>query len=391
MFKKTLDSKEMKLLKSNALKVIILEIICILFAIVPILFGIKCNEYLISVFLIMLFIISLFLLGFERDRLIKSRKTIIAVILITISLLFITYSIGFLTGFVRSPYNRKIFGIILNILPTVLLVISSELLRYQFCKKGNTIGFILSVIVFVLIDIIFNLNYYNSLDKRGVLEFICVVVLPSISKNVVMSIFSKKYGYKITIIYTLIMSIYEYIAPIMPNYDSYLKSIISIVLPIINMQFINYYLAKREKKDVRNKNYGSKIFVTLCVLFLIFLTGIYSNLFRYWVATIASGSMSPTIEVGDIVVVDKWYADNPQELEIGDILVFKVLNTLYTHRIINITEKNNNYYIRTKGDYKDNAEDTWIVTKSDIVGKVIYRIKYLGLPSIWLHNLIKGE
>jgi hypothetical protein len=67
------------------------------------------------------------------------------------------------------------------------------------------------------------------------------------------------------------------------------------------------------------------------------------------------------------------------------------LNTHYTHRIINITEKNNNYYIKTKGDYKDNAEDAWIVTKSDIVGKVVYKIKYLGLPSVWLHNLIKGD
>lgn len=378
-------------MKNNTLKVLILEIICILFTIPTILFGIKYNEYVISIFLVLIFIVSFLLLGFENDRLIKSKKTVIVVSLISLSLLFITYSIGFLTGFVLSPYNRTLFGIILNILSIVLFVISSELLRYQFCKKGNLLETILSVIVFVLLDIIFNLNYYNVLNKEIILEFVCVVVLPSISKNIVMSIFSKKYGYKITIIYTLIMSVYEYVVPIMPNYDNYLKSIILIILPVINMQFINYYLTKKEKNDVRNKNYGSKIFVTLCVLFLIFLIGIYSNLFRYWVATIASGSMSPTIEVGDIVVVDKWYAQNPQELKEGDIIVFKILNTLYTHRIINIYEKNNNYYIKTKGDYKDNAEDSWIVTKSDIVGKVIYKIKYLGQPSIWLHNLIKGD
>ena len=97
------------------------------------------------------------------------------------------------------------------------------------------------------------------------------------------------------------------------------------------------------------------------------------------------------INVGDIVVVDKYYAENPSELVVGDILVFKVRNTLYTHRIISIVVKNNNYYIRTKGDYKDNAEDSWIVLRGDIVGKVKFRIRYLGLPSVWLHNLIKGD
>ena len=160
---------------------------------------------------------------------------------------------------------------------------------------------------------------------------------------------------------------------------------------MIILQFIKFYLRKREKRDIRDKGIGSKIFVALCVLFLIIVIGIYSNLFRYWVATIASGSMSPTIDVGDIVVIDKWYQDNPGGLRNGDILVFKIKNTLYTHRIINITEKNNNYYIRTKGDYKDNAEDSWVVLRGDIIGKVNFKIKYLGLPSVWLHNLLKGD
>ena len=162
-------------------------------------------------------------------------------------------------------------------------------------------------------------------------------------------------------------------------------------MPILNMQFIDAYLKRKKKEDVRNKNIGPKIFVVISIIFLLFLIAVYSNLFRYWVATIASGSMSPTIEIGDIVVVDKYYCDNPKELAVGDIIVFKIKDTLYTHRIIKSIEKNGKYYFRTKGDYKDNAEDTWIVLKEDIVGKVKFKIKYLGYPSIWLHNLVGGE
>ena len=378
-------------MKSNIIKIVLLEILCIIFAIPSIFFGVRYDEYIIPLFLIIVFAISVFLFGFKKDKLVRSNKTVIVVAVVTLSILFITYAIGFLTGFVKSPYNHGIVGIIMNTGSIILLVGSMELLRYQFTTKGNLTTMILSVIAFVMIDMTYNLNFYNFYDNFVLLEFACVVILPSISKNIVMSILSKNYGYKVTISYTLIMATYEYIAPITPNYDDYLRSIVSIVMPIINMQFVNFYLRKRVKEDVRKKNTGSKIFIGLCVLFLIFLIGIYSNLFRYWVATIASGSMSPTIEVGDIVVVDKWYAENPSELKVGDVLVFKVRNTLYTHRIISIVVKNNNYYIRTKGDYKDNAEDSWIVLKGDIVGKVAFKIKYLGLPSVWLHNLVKGD
>ena len=378
-------------MKSNVLKICILEIICILFTIPSVFFGVRYNEYLIPGFLILIFAISIYLLGFKKDKLLKTNKTVIVVGVVTLSILFITYAIGFLTGFVRSPYNRGIMGILLNTGSILLLVTSSELLRYQFCTKGNKLNFVLAVITFIMVDIAYNLNFYNFVDNFVLLEFICVVVLPSVSKNIVMTIFAKNYGYKVPLTYSLIMARYEYIVAITPNYDSYLRSIVSIVIPIINMLFVNFYLKKAKREDTRNKNIGSKIFITLCVLFLVFLIGIYSNLFRYWVATIASGSMSPTIEVGDIVVVDKYYAENPQDLVVGDVLVFKVKNTLYTHRIISIVVRNNNYYIRTKGDYKDNAEDSWVVLRGDIVGKVVFKIKYLGLPSVWLHNLVKGN
>lgn len=378
-------------MKSNVIKISILEILCILFAIPSIFFGVRYNEYLIPGFMLLLFAVSIYLLGFKKDKLVNSKKTVIVVSVVTISILFTTYAIGFLTGFVKSPYNRGIMGILLNTGSILLLVLGSELFRYQYSTKGNKFNFVLGIIALIMIDVVYNINFYNFVDNFVLLEFICVVVLPSISKNIVLSLLAKRYGYKVTIAYSAIMAVYEYVVPITPSYDSYLRSIISIIIPIINMLFVNFYLREAKKEDTRNKNIGSRIFVILCVIFLVFIIGIYSNLFRYWVATIASGSMSPTIEVGDIVVVDKYYAENPQELVVGDVIVFKVKNTLYTHRIISIVVKNNNYYIRTKGDYKDNAEDSWVVLRGDIIGKVNFKIKYLGLPSVWLHNLLKGD
>ncbi len=379
-------------MKGNAKKILILEILFILFASVIIFTGTKLNIYLLSLILFTLFGASVYFVSFKKISFSSQKKAIISVALITISIIIITYAIGFICGYVRSPYSKNIITMFLNVFPAISVIIPAELFRYQCCRDNNKYNIILSVIALIFADILFSMSFYTFDNNFVLLQFVCVVILPSISKNVVLSIFSNKYGYWVSLIYPLIVGTYEYIVPIMPAYDEYLTSIISIVMPIINLQFIKFYLRKREKKDIREKGTGSKIFVALCVLFLLFVIGIYSNLFRYWVATIASGSMSPTIDVGDIVVIDKWYAENPGGLKKGDILVFKIRNTLYTHRIINITEKNNNYYIRTKGDYKDNAEDSWVVVKTDIIGKVNFKIKYLGLPSVWLHRLLaKGE
>lgn len=378
-------------MKGNALRILILEIVCILFSIICIIFTTKLSEYIISAFLATIFGVSIFLLGFKKDRYFNQRKKLLVIGFIILAILFLTYVIGFLSGFASSSYDRSVVGIISNVFPIILLIVFSELLRFQFCYNKDKFNIILSIIVFVLIDIIYSLNFYDISNNFVLLEFICVIILPSISKNIVMGMLSKNYGYSITLIYCLIMGVYEYIVPIVPNYGEYISSIVSILIPIFNMQLINFYLRKRVKEDIRDKKTGSKIFIILCVIFSILLIGIYSNLFRYWVATIASGSMSPTIEVGDIVVVDKWYSENPDALKVGDVLVFRVKDTLYTHRIINIIEKNGVHYIKTKGDYKDNAEDNWVVLKNDIVGKVSFKIKYLGLPSVWLHNLLSKE
>ena len=184
-------------MKSNVIKISILEILCILFAIPSIFFGVRYNEYLIHGFMLLLFAVSIYLLGFKKDKLVNSKKTVIVVSVVTISILFTTYAIGFLTGFVKSPYNRGIMGIILNTGSILLLVLGSELFRYQYSTKGNKFNFVLGIIALIMIDVVYSINFYNFVDNFVLLEFICVVVLPSISKNIVLSLLAKRYGYKV--------------------------------------------------------------------------------------------------------------------------------------------------------------------------------------------------
>ena len=95
----------------------------------------------------------------------------------------------------------------------------------------------------------------------------------------------------------------------------------------------------------------------------------YANMFGYTFFEVATGSMSPTIEIGDVVIAE--LTDN---VKVNDIVIFKQDDNYITHRITKI----DNEFITTKGD-ANNSEDKEIY-KNQILGKVIFTIPKV---SIW--------
>lgn len=87
----------------------------------------------------------------------------------------------------------------------------------------------------------------------------------------------------------------------------------------------------------------------------------YVNMFGYSIFSTETGSMSPTMEKGDIVIVK--IGEQVQE---KDIITYKKNNAFITHRIIKIDGDS----IIAKGD-NNNIQDEEI-TKASIVGKVVF-------------------
>ena len=94
-----------------------------------------------------------------------------------------------------------------------------------------------------------------------------------------------------------------------------------------------------------------------------------------WVA-IASGSMSPALKVGDLVIVQ---GVPPTNIQVGDIIVFDPPQGSRTiHRVTKIqTLPNGTIQFKTKGDANPNEDLHWI-PEQNVHGRVLYRIPYLG-------------
>lgn len=89
----------------------------------------------------------------------------------------------------------------------------------------------------------------------------------------------------------------------------------------------------------------------------------------YAVLEVVSGSMQPTINIGDLIIIDI----NDKNYNKNDIVTFyDEANNFVTHRIISLNENT----MVTKGDY--NKSDDGETSLDKVVGKYVFRIKGLG-------------
>jgi len=93
------------------------------------------------------------------------------------------------------------------------------------------------------------------------------------------------------------------------------------------------------------------------------------------VLTVVSGSMEPSIKTGSVVLVKP-----VSDYKIGDVITFEQISRTkapITHRIYDIKITGSQPVYITKGD-ANNAPDEKERKKSEIIGKVIFDIPYLG-------------
>jgi len=120
------------------------------------------------------------------------------------------------------------------------------------------------------------------------------------------------------------------------------------------------------------KKIGFSLFllISLSYLFIIISPKIFKNFYPFGIKTaiVLTGSMEPTLEVNDFVIIKK-----PREIKVNNIIAYKHNgNGEVLHRVIRIQDDE----IITKGD-ANNAEDQAINIR-EVTGVYVGKIKYLG-------------
>ena len=345
------------------------------------------SNYMMIIYLIIVILLFKLFFGFEKDRHRYLKDIIMEFVIFLLTFFVLYYLLGIIIGFARTGNYYTLYGIEKFIFPTICYIILRELLRYGIiCKaQGNRLLIIITIILFILLDISNTIYLNNFSTSYKVLVFIGLSLLPAISNNIVFSYFTLKMGYKPIIFYALIMGLYQYLLPIIPNPDEYLSSVINFLLPIILCYKLYLFYKKDMDEEVMRDYHRKRFFPLLIPLFIVIILVYFSSgYFRYWAIAVATGSMHPVINKGDVVIIEK--IDNYNKLKKGDVIAFRYNNVMIVHRIVNIVEDRNDMYFYTKGDANE-EDDNFAIKKNMIVGVVNTRIPFVGVPTVWLNEL----
>ena len=378
-------------MKKGFNKILILEIILLIFLLFNSFVFKIANMYVISGIMLPFLILMIVLNGFEKDNYRYKKDVLLNIIIFLLMYYFITYFLGLFSGFVKSSYSLSFINIIKNTFPVIALILISELMRYVLFNKTkrNLPCLIIGCLLFVMVDVNTMVHIYDVKTALGITKMICLVVFPSITKNIFLTYLTMKVGYKNGIIYRLITEISTYLLPIFPDFGEYINVLLKTVLPIAIMARLNNmfnYYSVRKIKDSRYNNRKLVLYsvITFALLTIVLLT---SGLFTYQALTIGSGSMSPAIEKGDVIVLKSMKNEEARKIKKGDVLVYNHDNKIIVHRVIKKSNNGETISFKTKGDY-NNAKDSWTVKQEDVIGIVKFRIRWIGMPTVALNELL---
>ena len=376
-------------MKRGLKKLLIFEIITMILIFLNSFVSSILGKYADVILLVILLIAFYFFFGFERDRHHLWKNISLEIIIFLLIFFILYYLMGIIVSFTKTNNYYSIYGFLLVLLPMILSIVLREIFRYMLLSKtaNNKVLLMLTIIVFVLIDLVGKYSFSMNSEKFTIFVFIAVRLLPSISKNVLCSYIAINVGYRPSILYLLITELYGYLIPIVPNPNQYFYAVIWLIIPFILMYRLYLYLKKEKHDFVIERKYNKKkiyrlFFPLTIVIFMVYLV---SGYFHYHAIVVASGSMIKEINKGDVVIIEKIDGDIDL-LDINDVIAYRLEGRIIVHRLVKRITINGEPYFYTKGD-ANNSVDNYKITKDMIIGKLKYKIPYIGYPTVWINNL----
>lgn len=363
-----------------------------IFVIIPNRSGMNLyNELINPLMWIVICVVAIFLgkdSGLRVRSGVNKTQSLLIVLIIYIILYFLS---GLIFGFERTPYSKDILSVLLNLWSFGSIIILQEYVRLQLVKNENKKMY--NLVLTTLVFFVLNLNYSNFLDNftdfKTIFIYASSVLLPAIAESAVLTYLIYTSGVKASIIYRLFVTIPPFLIPIVPSLDWFVTAVVGVVLPLAVYIYINYVNVVKNERLSRGerKRYSPVVYIPVFALIAVFAAFVM-GLFKYQPVAVLSGSMSPTFNRGDAVIINKLTKQEKNELKKGDIIQFISGTRYVVHRIYKVTndEYGNKAFI-TKGDH-NNAPDSDQVSLDNVIGKVSFSVPLIGYPSVWLTGVI---
>lgn len=295
------------------------------------------------------------------------------------------YAFGLYFGFYNSQTKFSLNTFTKFILPTTLFICISEFIREKILSGKLKYKSLIAFFIMVFLEFFVNINQYNKSELKGFLGLLGNLVFINIANNLLFNYVSIRYGKVPNIIYRLVISLYKYIIPIIPDIHLLIQILIKLIMPYLIYITLEYTNSKKQKIETKQQITRNRIINTIVILIMLIVTILVSCQFKYGILVIGSGSMTGYIDKGDMIIFEQY---KNQKLQKGQVLVFKDGNRIIIHRIVDINNINGEKRYYTKGDANKDMDDGY-VTENNIIGIYKTKINKVGFLTLYFNNIFE--
>jgi signal peptidase I len=299
---------------------------------------------------------------------------------------------GLFSGFGKNPSSLTPLGMTENLFFVGSMLVGMELGRVwlvtRFGKHQPFVTLTLVALIFTIISIPLNLITGFELRMQSV-NLVISSWLPLLAENLLASYLALLAGARVSLAYRAVLAAFWWFCPILPNLNWSLKGLIGAALPVLGMIALSSYYSSRADRGkprrwVQKASFPAGWVVTalISVVIVWFAVGI----FPFQPSVVPTGSMIPTVQPGDVVIVAKAPASSVKK---GDIIEYRNAkqNINIVHRVIEVRGDGSEKTFITKGD-NNTTPDFDPVPGQNVIGKVVFNVPRIGWLSIMVKSLL---
>ena len=241
-------------MKTDKVKSYVLELVLIPILLLAFLIPTSYARWGIAILLTTYAIICHKLL--KRKKIKSHYKDQVKIIMIVLALMYlgIYYATGLYFDLVNSKILFSLNTLIRIISPLTIIIVATETIRETFLcqdltipiksKKINLSPFI-TFISMVIIDLLIYNGSYDIKNLEDLLTIVGYVLFASLSSNLLFNYVSIRYDKRGIIIYRLIITLFPYIIPVVPQIYTFFESFLKMLYPYIMYVIIEKLLMKK--------------------------------------------------------------------------------------------------------------------------------------------------
>jgi len=335
--------------------------------------------------------------GLEKIRSWTNKRiTLMGLLVAASQILILTYA-GLISKFGKSPFSFTTVGIIINFILVSSTLLGMELSRAYLTKnlsrKNPTLTLAIVTFLYTFANVSIR-TLINFQDRFTYTEFMGENFLPILTENLLATYLALLSGPVASLAYLAPLRAFQWFSPILPDLPWGYKVLIGVLSPTIGFITIDMATTQKDQKKagiptqrpvprLRKSKTSMKGWMAISV-FMVLTVWASTGLLGFFPTIIASGSMRPTMDVGDIAIV---ISTDPSEIQVGDVIQYWHETEMILHRVHNIHEKGGQRLFVTKGD-ANTAPDLDPVFSTQIQGKLVFNIPKLGWISIYAKTAI---